>query len=255
MIVPGRVEGINLLVDLKGLYVTQIPVAALEKVYKTLGSHYCGRTFKFYVVNMPWSLRMLINVAKSILSERQAMKINVLSSPQELLKEYAPHQIESDLGGTHPPVKQFFPFPLLQGPFTAQYKNGPSSDRVPNVHRVLTMQGARGRLWDDNVSSEDNTKLVYSEEAKEILKKCRLPVPVHCPGANEDDAAELHVEAAPSPDVAPTPEPMQNKFKGEGNAPAEETQPFEVDIVDDGEMVKPKSFWSCACCSRTDARP
>jgi len=238
MIVPGRVEGMNILVDLKGLYLSQMPVAALEKFYKTVSHHYCGRTFRFYVVNMPFALRILLNVAKGIISERQAMKLIVLSNPQELLKDYASHQLESDLGGTHPPVNQFFPFPLLQGPFSAQHRDGPSSDRVPNVHRVLTLRGARGRLWDDKLSIEDNTKLDYSEEAKEILNRCGLPVPDHCPGADADgsdahDAADGHLEQAPAP------EPMHDKTNGEEGAPAEATKRVEV--------VRPKKFWCCAC--------
>jgi len=240
MIVPGRVEGLNLLVDLKGLGINQIPVAALEHFYKTVSNHYCGRTFKFYVMNMPFTLRMLIAVAKGIISERQAMKLNVVSSPQELLKEFAPHQLESDMGGTHPLVKEFFPFPLLQGPFSPKDSDGPSSDRVPNVHRLLTLRGAQGRLWDDNLSPEDNSKLEYSEEAKEILKRCGLPVPAHCPGADTDDAAQA------------AEQPLHDQTNGKEEAAAEETKQVDVDQEFEGDpVVKPKSFWSCSCCTRT----
>jgi len=251
MIVPGRVESMNILIDLNGLSVTQIPVAALEQFYKTVSAHYCGRTFKFYIVNMPFTLRVLLSVAKSIISERQAMKLNVVSDPKELLQDYAPHQLESDLGGTHPPVKEFFPFPLLQGPFSAKDINGPSSDRVSNVHRVLTLQGARGRLWDDTLSSEDNTKLGYSEEAKEILNRCKLAVPAHCPGAAADDAA-VHDAADEHLEAAPAPKPMHDKNNGEEGEAAEEIKQVEADETDD-QVVKPESFWRCACCTRTAA--
>jgi len=249
MIVPGRVEGLNFVADLSGMSVSQIPVDNVRQLLKIIRAHYCGRLFRFYIVNLPMTLKMLVHVAKTMITERQAAKLTILNNPEELLQEYAPHQLESDLGGTHPLVKEFFPFPLLQGPFSAKHTTGPSSDRVPNVHRVLTRRGAQGRLWDKSLSIEDNTKLDYSEEAKEILKRCGLPVPAHCPGADLDDldaqeAADKHLEVAP--------EPTHDENNGDEVPPAEQARQFEPDDSDGEEVVKPKGFWSC--CIRPGAK-
>jgi len=250
MIVPGRVEGMNILVDLKGLGIADIPVSALERIYKTVGSHYCGRTFKFYVVNMPFTLRMLVGVAKSIISERQAMKLNLCSTNQELLKEFAPHQLEMDLGGTHPPVKEFFPFPLLPGPFSAKHKDGPQSDRIPGVHRALTLKGARGRLWDNALSSEDNTKLEYTEEAKEILKRCGLPVPASLRDDNSTAANVAEVEQAAEP--APVTDPKQDEPNGVEGAGANDDKRVITEELED-EKPQPKCCF-LACCSTSRPR-
>jgi hypothetical protein len=253
MIVPGRVEGMNILVDLKGLGLGEIPVSALERIYKTVGSHYCGRTFKFFVVNMPFTLRMLVGVAKSIISERQAMKLNVCATPQELLKDFAPHQLEMDFGGTHPPVKEFFPFPLLPGPFSAKHTDGPQSDRIPNVHRALTLKGARGRLWDNALSSEDNTKLEYSEEAKEILKRCGLPIPKSLEGDNSTAANDAAVEQAAEP--APGTDPKQDEPNGFEGAAANDDKQVIAEEPED-EKVQPKCcLFSLSCCSTSKKKP
>jgi len=179
------------------------------------------------------------------------MKLNVVATPQELLKEFAPHQLEMDFGGTHPPVKEYFPFPLLQGPFGANNKGGPQSDRIPNVHRALTLKGARGRLWDNALSSEDNTKLEYSEEAKEILKRCGLPIPA-CLGADGNEAVANEAATGQAAEPAPATEPKQDKPNGVESAAADENKRVEAEETED-QVVRPKSFWSCACCSRTIA--
>lgn len=199
MVIPGRVEGMNILVDLKGLGIWQVPVGALETLYKTMGSHYNSRTFKFYIANMPWALKMLLGVAKKIVSERQALKMCVLDNVTDLRTDFALHQLEEDLGGTQPVAKNFFPFPLKAGPFEAGHKGGQGKDRVQDCHRILTRIGALGRIWNPKKTAAENERREYTEQAGEIFRKCNLPVPAECPTKEDKPAADTKEKSALPP--------------------------------------------------------
>jgi len=181
MVLPGRAEGINILCDMADMGISQVPVQALTEMHKSMGSHYTGRVFKFYICNLSWVLKGLVSVAKGILSDRQNQKLVFVSKKEELQKDFALHQLEADLGGTMPQVQEFLPFPLQAGPFEAGYKGGPDPSRVANVHQALTKMGHRGRIWDDEKTPEENRQLEYTEAAEDILTKCGLPIPPNCP--------------------------------------------------------------------------
>jgi len=177
MVVPGKVENLNVVVDLKGLGISQVPVTALGEVYSVMSHHYIGRVFKFYVANMPYTLRALSPVATAMMSDRQKQKLNFLDNFSKLTQEFAPHQLEKDLGGSQPIFTEFFPFPLQAGPFGPDATGGPDGTAVPYVHKVLTAAGARGVLWDPTRSAEDNVALKYTADAAGILTQCGLEVP------------------------------------------------------------------------------
>lgn len=181
MFIPGRAESFNIILDLKDVSVSEIPVSALKDMHAKFGSHYVGRGSKTYICNMSWLLSPLVKIAKGIISERQAQKLQFVKNVKEFANDFALHQLEEDLGGSMPLATQFFPFPLQAGPFDAGYSKGPGSDRVPKVHEALTREGARGRLWNASLGTEENKQLEYTEAAAEIFKACGLPVPPNCP--------------------------------------------------------------------------
>lgn len=181
MVVPGKVENLNVIVDLKGLSISQVPLHALHEVYNVMSHHYIGRVFRFYVANMPFALRAVSSVASAIMTDRQRQKLTILESVSKLKQEFAPHQLEQDLGGSLPAfaessAAEYFPFPLRAGPFDPGC-SGPDSAAVPNVHKALTAASARGSLWDPRRSPEENTAVRYSVEAHRVLVQCGLPVP------------------------------------------------------------------------------
>lgn len=177
MVVPGRVENLSVIVDMKGLGISQVPLGALGDVYKVMSHHYIGRVFKFYVCNVSTTLSTIGGMARSFLTDRQKQKLNMLDDVKELQKEFALTQLEQDLGGNRSSLKQFYPFPMRPGPFTPGYSGQVEDGAVPNVHEVLSQAGAMGRLWDPKLSDDDNLRLDYSNKAVEILKSCNLPVP------------------------------------------------------------------------------
>lgn len=177
MLVPGRVENNNVIVDLKGLSASNVPINALKQVYSVMSLHYMGRVYKFYIVNLsPW-LSALTTVAKQILTDRQRQKLVFISKVAEFSEDFAAHQLETDFGGSRPILNTFYPFQLLPGPFDAGYKGGASQTAVPHVHRSLKAANVVGRLWDPSRSDDANTRLVWNLQAPEILERVGVKVP------------------------------------------------------------------------------
>jgi len=180
MLIPGKVENNCLIVDLKGLSWSQVPIGALKDIYSIMSHHYIGRVFKFYVCNLSGALSTIASMAKALLTDRQKQKLVVLDNMSELRKEYALHQLEEDFGGTRPRISEFFPFPMPPGPFEGGSARGPSEGAVPGAHDLLARDGACGRLWDPELSRADNERLEYSPKAAGIFEKCDLPIPPEC---------------------------------------------------------------------------
>eukprot|EP00928_Gymnodinium_smaydae_P057844 TRINITY_DN4106_c0_g5_i1.p1 TRINITY_DN4106_c0_g5~~TRINITY_DN4106_c0_g5_i1.p1 ORF type:complete len:499 (+),score=83.05 TRINITY_DN4106_c0_g5_i1:100-1497(+) len=187
MVVPGRVENLNVIVDLQGLGISQVPVGAISEIGKLMSSHYLGRVFKFYIVNLSYILSSLAGIAKSLMTDRQRQKLFFLDKAQHVAKDAAATQLEEDFGGSVPKLQKFFPFPLRPGPFEAGCTTADSS-AVKGVHGLLTRRGAQGRIWSESLSREENVSLEYTDEAPEILQKCglRLPKPVSQATVDQD---------------------------------------------------------------------
>jgi hypothetical protein len=188
MVVPGIVEGMNIIIDLDGVQISQVPVSALKGIHKSLANNSPGRVNKFYLCNLSMFLKPLVSVAKAVLTNRQNMKLQFVSDIKDLRADFALHQLEVDLGGTRPLATQFWPFSLQPGPFDAGFDGGPAVDQVSGVHELLTPAGARGRLWDPQRSSSENAALEYSDKAMEIFTKCGLPVPPECAAEGRSSA-------------------------------------------------------------------
>merc|ERR1719197_1679044 len=107
MVVPGRVENLSLIVDLKGLGISQVPLSALGDIYKVMSNHYQGRVFSFYIINMTWLLEAIAGLAKNLLTDRQKQKLRFVDKLSELTQDIAPWQLERDLGGKRDVIKTF----------------------------------------------------------------------------------------------------------------------------------------------------
>ncbi|CAE7821762.1 SEC14 [Symbiodinium sp. KB8] len=196
MAVPGKIESLNVVIDLKDLSLSQIPIGVLREVHRSMGMYYVGRIFRFYICNMPRILGTLVPLAKKVLTERQRQKLVFVCRPEDITKDMAERQIEEDLGGSRPPLKEFFPFPLLPGPFEPNMPPSPRcfQEAVPGVHKVLTAEGSRGRLWNWRVKPEENQRLEFSDCAADIFRKCGLPVPAEIAASAPTPSGGKHRE-------------------------------------------------------------
>eukprot|EP00443_Scrippsiella_acuminata_P032219 CAMPEP_0115333024 /NCGR_PEP_ID=MMETSP0270-20121206/87153_1 /TAXON_ID=71861 /ORGANISM="Scrippsiella trochoidea, Strain CCMP3099" /LENGTH=183 /DNA_ID=CAMNT_0002753905 /DNA_START=23 /DNA_END=571 /DNA_ORIENTATION=- len=172
MLLPGRVEGGIMLVDMSGLTSSQLSgsFGALTSIISVLANHYANRIFKFYTLNLPMALSMTAQLGLRLLSERQRQKIEIVKDVRDLRQEFALHQLEEDFGGSRPKAEQFFPYPLPAGPFTAGSSEGARPDAIPAVHLALTAECLQGRPWDPALSWEENRRLKFTPAAADILK-------------------------------------------------------------------------------------
>lgn len=261
MMVPGLIENNCLLVDLKGLGISQVPFTALSQIYSVMSHHYIGRVFKFYICNMSTTLRTITGMVTSLLTDRQKQKLVIIDDVKLLQKEFALHQLEEDLGGTRPLEKDFFPFPMQPGPFTAGYAGGPDLKAAKNGHRVLSTLGSRGQLYTTAKSEEENQELEYSEEAMNFFTSNGLKVPAACVRQQErrqkqqeelEERERLKKTAAGATLANTTKEQDGNHdavaaaplCEEEGNQPEEET---EEEVIIQDSAVKPKGWFCCKC--------
>lgn len=205
MLIPGRIENNNIIVDLKGLGITQLPISALSDIYKVMSHHYIGRVFRFYVVNLSGMLNMISGAVTGLLTDRQKQKLCILNKVEDLGQYFALHQLEEDLGGTAPIIKDFFPFPMPAGPFGEGVKTGARKDAVKGCHRALNQEGKIGHLWDPAKSDQENADVGWSSEAYDIFQKCNMPVPPNCPVPKKEEEAAV---ATPKTAAAEPPEGM-----------------------------------------------
>lgn len=212
MVVPGRIENLVVVVDLKGCGVGQMCLTSLREIYTVMSQHYPGRVFKFLIVNMPTALGWVAGAAKNLLSDRQKQKLQIVRDVKDLRQYFALHQLERDLGGSRRPVAQFFPFPLQAGPFDPGNDSGPNSSAVHNVHRVLTTQSAKGHLWDPELTPAHNKCVEYSSEASDIFAQCGLDV------HQADSSWTPHATCSRSPECSRSPVSPQ-KIESEDSIP------------------------------------
>lgn len=177
MCIPGQVESNCLVVDLNGLGASQVPFKELKTVYSTMSHFYPGRLSRIYICNLSTMLSMGMSAAKALLTDRQKQKLVYIKALSDFAADFAPHQLEEDLGGTRPIEKEFFPYPVAAGPYKPESKGGPDPKAVKNLHQVFKLSGKQGRLWDAKKSEKLNTFLEYSEDAVAIFQAAGLPVP------------------------------------------------------------------------------
>jgi hypothetical protein len=180
MIVPGKVENNCVIVDLRDVSLGLQSGSQLKEIYSVMSHHYIGRVFRFYICNLTPTLKRIGGWITNILTDRQKQKLNFVDDVSDLRKDFHANQLEEDLGGTRPLEKVVFPFPLQGGPFQPATDGGGDAGATESVkggHRLLTADGARGRLWDKTRTREDNFALDFTPEAYGLLSKSDLPVP------------------------------------------------------------------------------
>lgn len=236
MIVPGRVESVCIIADLKGLSLSQVQYASLMEIKPVLVNQHAGRVFRFYVCNMPILVRSLSGLVQSLMTERQRQKMVFVRDPALMRKDFALHQLEEDLGGSRQLATEFLPFPLPPGPFEAGSSAEPYADAVANCHEVLTDSGARGHLWDPCLSHSENCRLEF---------------------ATTSQAVGLLKEIGVSPTDASTTKSTSMAWTAcaEGRIPAAEERQqvpsvfFEErgPLVEDAQEIAPAGLFSCTC--------
>jgi len=257
MMIPGKVESVCVIIDVKGLSFTNTPLKVVRHIISVTLNQPAGRLCKIYIVNMKGLVSACVRVVLAACNERVRQKVVVVKDTAELQHEYALHQLEQDLGGTMPIVRKFFPFPLQAGPFECGWRGGPNPNAVPKVHEAITAAGFRGRAWDPRVSREENSQVQYTQAAGRIFEKCGLSAPEVCndvmyapaslwQGVAEDEGADFTstcsgLSANEVPEEDPTPPVTELQSEGEPDGTSNAPVVFMQDC-----QVRPSGMLSCA---------
>ena len=101
--VPGKVENWVIINDLGGVSVFKIPFSTLNDLTKMLEQNYRTRLYRIYLVNAPWTMKLLFDLFKS-LDKNIQKKIHV--SGKQFLEQMYEHiekdEIEQKFGGNKP---------------------------------------------------------------------------------------------------------------------------------------------------------
>lgn len=173
LFIPGKVETLNVVVDCEGVGLTTLPKDKLITVIGFAGSPaYPGRLNQLFIVNPPPFFSSMIGFIKAFMAEADRKKLQVCKGKEMIAGTTALHQMEKKYGGTREPVTTFYPYPLLPGPFTADYDGGPDrANAVPYCHRALCGQSTVGTLCE----TTEVCSIPWSPLAQDIFDECGIP--------------------------------------------------------------------------------
>ena len=113
MMVPGHIEGWLVIIDLKDVGITQLPIKQLKGFIKSLQGNFRGRMFRTIAVNSHWLLRGVWNAAWSWLDSFVQQKIIICGyydCTSNLLNYLDEQTLEKKYGGQKPDlVGPYFP--------------------------------------------------------------------------------------------------------------------------------------------------
>lgn len=110
MFLPGQVENWNIIYDLGGMGVTEIPMSAIKSTTAKMSANYGGRLYKMFTVNAPGTIYFTWKVVSAFLDPVTVEKIKISKNNTEksLFDNIDPSQVEQKYGGTQPNRKEFW---------------------------------------------------------------------------------------------------------------------------------------------------
>jgi hypothetical protein len=181
MMMPGAIENLSVLVDLDHFKMGWNSAKLMKHIYAVLSSHYIGRVYKFYVVNAPYFMNMLMSMVRPLLTDRQQQKICMLShgSMHPLHDVFAGSQLEKRYGGDRENISRFYPVEMNPGPFQPPLSLGrvsPNYSAIHDAHKVLPKYNNLGSVLladSDTEGTRPQERLRLSVTDKEFCKMCR----------------------------------------------------------------------------------
>lgn len=173
LMVPGLVETITVLLDVRGVPLHQFPLSALTDMTNTLTKQYPFRLNRMLIINDSFFVQTVWSIAKQFLTEVQQQKMLFFRTgfEEELMKEYTPWQLEKCYGGTRPEITLFYPFPVAPGPYSvgSTQESNPYKNAYLATDRVTSL----GILWERDC----RMPIQWAPGAYSVFKDLSLPVP------------------------------------------------------------------------------
>ncbi|OEH73644.1 CRAL trio domain-containing protein [Cyclospora cayetanensis] len=172
-LIPGVVETITVLLDVRGVPLHQFPISALTDMTSTLTKQYPFRLNRMLIINDSFFVQTVWNIAKQFLTEVQQQKMLFFRTgfEEELMREYTPWQLEKCYGGTRPEITEFYPFPIAPGPYTigSEQRADPYKGGYRATDRITSM----GVLWEKDC----RMPIQWAPDAFSVFKDLSLPPP------------------------------------------------------------------------------
>lgn len=113
MLKAGHVENMNMIINLKDVWVSTIPFALAQAVLKTLSTNYKCLSRSIYLVNAPQAFSMVWKSLSYFIDANTNRKVNIVSTNTcpAMLELIAPNQLEEQFGGEakNKEVGEFWP--------------------------------------------------------------------------------------------------------------------------------------------------
>lgn len=95
MFLPGQVECWNIIFDLGGMGITDVPVNSLKNILQTVSANYGGRLYKLWMLNCPGTVYFSWKVVKNFLDQVTVDKVSLVkkNTDESLWKLYDKSQI------------------------------------------------------------------------------------------------------------------------------------------------------------------
>lgn len=150
MLVPGKFETINMIVNMTGVSIISLP-EPLKRIIPELSNNFLCRLYKNYIIGLTFFTRILYKIAVNFLDKVTVSKITVLDKKKDpaLFKSIRRDNVEEQFGGTAPNMPQ-------------DAENGFFPPRMPSEHFIKE---------EENV----NDVLITEDEYIDKYKKGEIP--------------------------------------------------------------------------------
>lgn len=83
MFIPGQVENWDIIYDLGGMGISEIPINTIKSMMQKLSSNYGGRLYRLWVVNAPLTVSISWKMVSVFLDQVTVDKIKISKSSTE----------------------------------------------------------------------------------------------------------------------------------------------------------------------------
>ncbi|KAH8584931.1 Sec14 domain containing [Cryptosporidium sp. chipmunk genotype I] len=130
--VAGRVENWNVIIDLAGKGITDLPIQVLKSVLSLVNTRYRMRLYRMFIVNCPKFINVVSNALVAAIPGSSVRKVRFIdeSYSDEIINLVPLEQLEESYGGKCPNLTEnFYPFRF--------YPMNELDKAFPNIHAII----------------------------------------------------------------------------------------------------------------------
>ncbi|KAH8739650.1 hypothetical protein FG386_001207 [Cryptosporidium ryanae] len=133
--VAGRVENWDVIIDLYGKGITDLPIQVLKSVLSLVNTRYKMRLYRMFIVNCPKLINVVSSALLAAIPGSTTRKVRFIDEPfsDEMTDLISSEQLEVAYGGTCPDINEnFYPFRF--------YPMNVEDTKFPNIYSVIPVE-------------------------------------------------------------------------------------------------------------------